>query len=280
MLKPSDNSEFAQNMSQVIHDLVHQRTGHYWDVDKRDRLLEKLTPLVVAHGFDSLLDYYYLLKYGQDNEEEWRRVEAALAVNETYFWREVDQIRAAAEILVPELQAAAPGKPVRIWHAACATGEEPYSMAIALEEAGCFAQGPVEIIATDFNENALKTARLGKYRERSFRALPVELRRRYFIEHPETGYSELAEHVRSRVLFTYLNLVDEAAIQRMSGFQIIFCRNAFIYFSLASTLRVVENFHQVLTSPGYLCVAAAESLLKITALFDLVEIGGAFMYRK
>jgi chemotaxis protein methyltransferase CheR len=144
---------------------------------------------------------------------------------------------------------------------------------------GAFERGPVEIIATDFNEDALEKARQALFRPRSFRSLPDEIRRRYFSEDGK-DQMRLNGRLRDRVKFGYLNLVDSDQIKSMCNIDIIFCRNVFIYFSPGAIKEVVDRMYQVLTTPGYLFVASAESLFQITTLFELKEVGGALVYCK
>lgn len=277
----SDLGSFSWNESQfgLLRDLIHVQTGIYFDVRQAELLAGKLAPLLAERRMDSFLDYYYLLKYDQQNEVEWGRVASALAVNETFFWREFDQIKAAVEHIIPQLRQMRPDHPIRIWHAACASGEEPYTMVMALLENGSFEQGPIEILGTDFNADALAAAERGEYRERSFRALPAELRKRYFEPVSEKSV-RIDPDIQSRVQLVQLNLVDTAAMSQWQDFDIVFCRNAFIYFSKQSIARVVQAFHRALRPPGYLFVASAESLLRVTTQFALEEVGGAFVYQK
>ena len=277
----SDLGSFSWNESQfgLLRDLIHAQTGIYFDVRQAELLAIKLAPLLAERRIDSFLDYYYLLKYDQQGEDEWGRVATALAVNETYFWREVDQIKAVADDIIPQLRQQRPDRPIRIWHAACASGEEPYSMVMALLENGSFDQGPVEILGTDFNADALAAAERGEYRERSFRALPADLRQRYF-EPVSEKITRIDPDIQSRVRLAQLNLVDTTAMSQWQDFDIIFCRNAFIYFSKQAMAEVVQNFHRALRPPGYLFVASVESLLRVTTLFALEEVGGAFVYQK
>lgn len=261
----------------LLASLIHERTGLLYAENRYDLLADKIRPLL--GNFGSLTDYYYFLKYDPDGGREWQRLQTALAVNESYFWREFDQIQGTAEEIVPRLQREHPGKPVRIWHAACATGEEPYSMAIALTQAGRFLHGPIEIIATDFNMDALAAARKGIYRQRSFRGLPPEIFNRYFTT-TTNGQFQLDSGILARVDFRYANLLNPADVPGPGVFDIIFCRNAFIYFSETAIRQVIGQFHKVLTPSGYLFVAAAESLLRITTAFQLVEVGSAFGYQK
>src|SRR6185436_14680413 len=112
----------AGHVTTILRDLVHERLGLIYEPHQFDQLADRLAPLVVARGLTAFIDYYYLLKYSADNEE-WARVMDALAVQETYFWREIDQIRAVVDHVVPSLIEDLRG-PLRIWSVPCATGEE------------------------------------------------------------------------------------------------------------------------------------------------------------
>jgi chemotaxis protein methyltransferase CheR len=268
-----------ETAAQILADLIRERTGLFYENSRIDLMIDRLTPLVIERGLDSFLDYYYLLKYDGQSEKEWRKVEAALAVNETYFWREHDQIETATNIIIPQLLQARPGVPVRVWHAGCATGEEPYSLAIALHYAGRFLDGEIEISATDLNQEALARARAGIYRARSFRALPQPIFDTYFTKISNNQFL-LSDDIRGRVHFSHLNLVDQNVVALRRNYDIIFCRNVFIYFAQDAIKQVVANFFEALNSPGYLFVAAAESLLRFTTRFDFKEIGGVYTYMK
>lgn len=277
----------SSNAFALLRDLIHERLGLFYEDGKQDLLADKLTPLVLERGFDSFLDYYYLLKYDEDAADEWRRVIDALSVQETYFWREIDQVRALVDEIVPAYFARRPAMPLRIWSAACATGEEPLTIAMALNEAGWLGRAPIEIYATDASPAAIAKAQIGVYRERSFRSLPENLRNRYFTPWQPAGRStfeppqwQVAPWLRALIRWDVVNLVSDADVQRMPTMHVIFCRNVFIYFSESSIRRTVRLFGQVLVAPGYLFVGASESLLRVTTDFELQEIGGAFVYVK
>ena len=138
----------------LLRDLIRDRLGVWFEEDKRDLLASKLSDRIVALGLRSFLDYYYRLKYGPGAEEEWLALTDALSVQETYFWREMDQVRAFVDVLVPQHVAAGLGD-LRVWSAACATGEEPLTLAMALNEAGWFRRADVEILASDVSPAAL-----------------------------------------------------------------------------------------------------------------------------
>ncbi|MGA9767816.1 MAG: protein-glutamate O-methyltransferase CheR [Blastocatellia bacterium] len=262
----------------LLRDLIHERTGLFYDNGKSDLLTDKLSPLLVERGFNSFLDYYYLLKYDGEADAEWKRVVNALSVQETFFWREVDQVRAVADVLVPQYLSANCVRPLKIWSAACATGEEPLSIAMALNEKGWFDRMQIEIHATDASSIALERARSGLYRERSFRSLPPELREKYFTA--ENGAHRIAPELHKRVRWATANITNEADVAQLATATIIFCRNVFIYFSDDAIQKTVRQFAARMPEPGYLFTAASESLLRLTTTLQFQEIGGAFVYVK
>jgi chemotaxis protein methyltransferase CheR len=264
----------------LLRDLIHERTGLFFDNGKGDILTDKLSPLVIERGFTSLLDYYYLLKYDEAAQGEWLSVMDALSVPETYFWREMDQVRALVETIVPRWFAAPGAGPLRIWSAACATGEEPLTIAMALDRAGWLGRVPVEIRASDASTAAIEKARRGVYRERAFRNLPPELRARYFTQEGETKTWRVDARLHACVEWGVVNLMNEAEVAPRAAANVIFCRNVFIYFSSQSISRTVRAFAAHIRPPGYLFVAASESLLRLSEDFELQEIGDAFVYER
>jgi len=261
----------------LLRDLIHERVGLYYDNGRCEFLAERVAPLVLENGFQSFLDFYYLLKYDEHAEPTWHRLMDTLSVPETYFWREIDQIQALATRILPVL--AATGRPVRIWSVPCASGEEPLTIAMALEEQGWFERVPIEIYASDGSPAAIAKARTAQYRERAFRTLPAALREKYFVRagDVETPVCSLAARVKS---WSVVNLMNAAAVAASANAHAIFCRNAFIYFSRDSVRRVVTTFADSMLSPGYLFVGASESLLQVSDRFVLQQVDGAFVYVK
>jgi chemotaxis protein methyltransferase CheR len=159
-------------------------------------------------------------------------------------------------------------EPLRIWCAASASGEEPLTIAMALDQAGWLDRIPVEIQASDISPAAICAAERGIYRERSFRNLPAELRDRYFTR------------VCRRIAYRRANLTNKSEIEALARSRVIFCRNVFIYFSDSAIRNVVKTYGEYMPRPGYLFVGAAESLLKFTTEFHLEQIEGSFVYVK
>lgn len=190
----------------------------------------------------------------------------------------MDQIDALAEEILPEIVKYRNGFPIRIWSAACATGEEPLTIAMRLNENGWFDRARIEIYASDLSSSAIARARDGSYRERSFRSLPLRLKEKYF----EMDGKEwrVARSIHEKVTWRQANLLDDVDAGPLASASVIFCRNVFIYFSQAAMRKAVDLFAAKMDVPAFLFTGASESLLKVTDDFELEEIGGCFVYVK
>ena len=260
----------------LLRELIVQRTGVLFDDLKRSLLADKLSSLVIENGFTSFLDYYYLLRYDAGAEAHWSQLLDRLAVPETYFWRQAEQFLSLAEIVAPTHAAAHPGQPLRIWSAACCTGEEPISIAIALAEAGLLDRSSVRIRGTDASALMIQRARTASYGERSFRQLPPALRDRWF--EPDGDRWRPVARIRAAVEYDVANLARAEEIAPLAQADVIFCRNVFIYFADDAIRVAARTFGENIAADGYLFLGAAESLTRLGVDFELAEVGGAFAY--
>lgn len=275
----SKNLALTDTTFTLLRDLIEERTGLEYPNSRAELLGEKLAERAIDCGFSSFLDYYYLLKYDDKALKEWTYLLDSLSVQETFFWREIDQIKALVDVLVPEYLASKPNQTMRIWSAACATGEEPLTIAMALNEAGWFENASIEIYASDASQSAIDKAINGVYQNRSFRNLPANLKAKYFQKEQDNQWRIIPE-IHARINWQIANLMEYSETKKLANASVIFCRNVFIYFSDKAICKTVKEFYNAMESPGYLCVAASESLLKLTNDFELQEIGGAFIYVK
>ncbi|HEX9109748.1 MAG TPA: protein-glutamate O-methyltransferase CheR [Longimicrobiales bacterium] len=262
----------------LLRDLVVERTGVYFDDSKRDMFADKMAELVVERGLSSFLDYYYLLRYDADAERHWLELRNRLAVPETYFWRQPEQIETLVQHLVPAHFRQPGARPFRIWSAACCSGEEPLSIAMALQEAGWLGRVPIQIVGSDASPALLERARRGIFRERAFRSLPAALRDRYFTAQGDAWRIDPA--LQAHVEWRTANLVETDEISALASSDVIFCRNVFIYFSDDAIRRVSGLFYERMPVPGHLFLGAPESLARLGSPFELREIGSAFVYVK
>lgn len=274
-MNPLLSTPAARQSLTLLRDLIEEVTGNYYSDQNLELLGMKLENRLAELGLLTFLDYYYLLRYDPAREHEWPLLESAVTVNETYFWRESAALRLAARELVPEIRARHK-RPPRIWHAACASGEEAYSMVMALQEADY--QGPVDILASDLDRKVLEMARFAIYRERSVRPLPPGWLERHFEKLPGERWA-LKPEVAGRVSFRRLNLIDGSELERLPQYDLIFLRNVLLYFRSQRVSELLERLKRVLSPGGWLVVGASESLLRFAPPLDFEERGGVVLYR-
>jgi chemotaxis protein methyltransferase CheR len=248
--------------------LIEERAGLHYELANTDLLADRLSERALELGLDSLLDYYYFLRYDEKGAAELSTLIETLVVHETYFFRELEALGVLVDSVVPQLLSARPR--LRIWSAACATGEEPYTLGMLLGDAGLLDR--VELVASDISEKALAHARSGVYGGRSLRIVPKHARPGHLL--PETaGRVRVQDELRHRVAWRRVNLVDPAAVSALGLFDVILCRNVLV-------AQVARNLGDALTRDGWLLVGASESLLRFGTLFKCHERGASFFYRK
>lgn len=260
-----------------LRDYIYQKTGIYFAESKlyfvERRLIDRAEQLKVK----DFTSYYSMLRFEPDSRELQAFIET-LTVNETYFFREFQQLKCFAEELLPELVKQKTDRLI-FWSAGCATGEEAYTLSIILHE-----MLPSEILercrilATDIDNKVLSFARRGIYGERSFKHIPQPYLKRYF-EQMGTEY-RVGSQLRRLVEFQQVNLVDPASLARLPQVDAIFCRNVLIYFDDASRRQVALDFYQLLKTGGYIMLGHSESMSRITSLFQLRKFQNAIVYQK
>jgi chemotaxis protein methyltransferase CheR len=260
-----------------LRDLLADYSGVYLD-SARQRVLEVgLTQRLQVTGDD--LESYERRLSGVSGRDELRQLAELVLNHETFFFRNVPHLRALREVLLPELhRRKPPGAPIRIWSAGCATGEEPYSLAItALETLGTPLPRPIEIWATDLSEPALRRAKAGIYRGRALGNLPANLLERYFL--PQGDAYAVGDQLRSLVRFDTLNLL-EAFPDRARGVDMIFCQNVTIYFQLETCRQLIGRFYDCLPEGGLLFLGFSETLWNVFDRFRSQEVASAYVYYK
>ncbi len=281
MSKPLSPQLFA-----ILSALVEERLGMHYAAEDLEIFSDKVSGRILEAGFDSALDYYYFLRYDAAGAVELDALADALVVGETYFFRELDALRAGVtEVLVP---AVVKRGRARVWSAACATGEEAVSLALLLDEAKI--RDRTDLVATDVSARAIGRAREGSYGNRSLRALPPNKPPPGFTEVLQrlTDVTLLREGARARVErsvisgidYQQLNLLDDGAVAALGMFDLVLCRNVLIYFADATVKRVVQSLSRALRADGRLIIGASESLLRFGTMLRCEERGGAFLYAR
>lgn len=215
--------------------------------------------------------------YLEDNAAEWEKLIIAVTINETYFFREEQQLEEMVRLVKTEL---AGKKTVNIWSSACSTGEEPYSIVMALEAAGV-PLDRIQVYASDINAKVLQVAEQGRYHKNSlcFRRTSDEMKNAYFAK--DGDWFAIDGRIRDRVRFMKLNLLDEHAIANLPAMDILFCRNVLIYFDDSTIKRVMWNFYNRLHEGGLLFLGHAETMRGNGEIsFEAVSCPSTFYYRK
>jgi chemotaxis protein methyltransferase CheR len=257
----------------ILAKLIEDRAGLHYELADRELLEDKVSARALEAGFDSLLDYYYFLKFDPQGSAGLDSLIDSLLVHETYFFREA----LALEVLADEVALwVRQGNRVRVWCAACSTGEEPLTLAMMLQERGVLES--VSLVASDISQRALDRAQRGEHNLRSLRALPPGIEGRFMsvVE----GRPRVRPELTAAVDWRRLNLVDEQAVAALGPFDAILCRNVLIYFQDDTARRVVDALTRALVPGGLLLVGTSESLLRFGTALQCEERRGAFFYSK
>jgi chemotaxis protein methyltransferase CheR len=265
--------EMTPQLFAIFSSLVEEACGLHYGPGDRELFASKVAAQAVEAGFDSLLDYYYRIRYDDPDGAELRALVQVLLVHETYFFRELPPLIVIAGLLADRV--AAFGR-ARVWSAACSTGEEPLTLAMLLAERGILDR--VDVLATDLSEQAIQRARENRHSRRSLRAgHPVELAQRY-LDATRDGVAAVPA-IKEAVRFGVLNLLDARAVARLGVFDAILCRNVLIYFRDEQIVRVVERLRSALAPAGVLAVGVSESLLRFGTTLACEERSGVYLYR-
>ncbi len=280
MLEKEEIIPLEEDVFRLIRDLLRDFCGIYFDDDSRYLLEKRLSRRVKKHHFGNFRDYYRFLLYDKQRDEELSSITDVLTVNETYFFREQNQLKTFGEEILPEIREKnRTKKRIRIWSAGCSTGEEPYTLSMILLEQATFFGWNIEIFGSDINQRVLHVARSGTYRKNSFRTIDPYHFRKYFKEE-EPGVFRISDSVKQYVNFTHLNLLDPLKTKLVGMMDVIFCRNVMIYFDQASRKKVIDLFYERLFDGGYLLLGHAESLINVSTAFSLRHFKYDMVYQK
>ena len=265
-----------------LRDFIYNICGMYFHTTKKYFLESRLTRRMEATGAKTYQDYYLLLKSPRGSEE-LKFLMDEITTNETYFFRNVPQLAALENKLLPELVEAKNKmgfRKLRIWSAASSSGEEAYTMAMILLEKRptLLKDWIIEIVGTDINETVIAQAKEGVYNAYSVRNIPDVYKRKYIRE--DNGKFILSPEVKKFVTFNKLNLYEDSKMIFMKSFDFIFCANVLIYFDTASKSKVVQHFYNNLQPYGYFFVGQSESLHGVNDKFKTVHFPGGFGYKK
>ena len=256
--------------------LIREKCGLSFEDSREAILSEGIKTRLSERALASHKAYLNLLSCEPD---EFNRLVNLITIKETYFFREAEHFTILTETLIPEISSKVINRRIRIVCAGCSTGEEPYSIAIAL--AARFGPGfssMFSVVGFDIDEEALCRARTGVYAGHSFRGIPDHIQRDFFDEQ-ETGY-RISDTVREGVEFLRLNLFGDSYPDAVRNADVIFYRNVSIYFEPEAQQRIFKNLAEMLNEKGYLFLSSAETSVHNIGVLSLVEKEGVFLYEK
>jgi chemotaxis protein methyltransferase CheR len=249
---------------EYLRKLLKERSGLDLAADKQYLVESRLTPLARKAGFSGIGDLVQKMKNGAAALTV--DVVEAMTTNETFFFRDKTPFDHLRETVIPALlEARAARRNLRIWCAAGSTGQEPYSIAMCLKEAGAALSGwRTEIVATDLSQAVLEKSKAGIFSQFEVqRGLPIQLLVKYFTQTGELW--QLNADIRGMVQHRQLNLLQD--FSHLGTFDIIFCRNVLIYFDQTTKANIFDRLSRMLEPDGVLALGAAESVVGITSAF-------------
>jgi chemotaxis protein methyltransferase CheR len=250
---------------EYLRKLLKTRSGLVLTAEKHYLVESRLLPVARKAGLTNLTGLVAKLR---EPSSELLAVEVveAMTTNESLFFRDKIPFDHFRETIMPALLAArAPSRRIRIWSAAAATGQEPYTLAMCLKEMGKELKGwRIEIVATDLSTEVLEKAKSGVYSQFEVqRGLSALMLIKYFSQTGETW--QIAPEIRGMVKFMPLNLLN--SFSRLGKFDVVFCRNVLIYFDQATKIDVLERIADVTERDGFLVLGGAETVMGLTERF-------------
>ncbi len=270
------NMTLAEATFKDIRDYIYDNSGIYITDSKKYLIENRLSRIIQENNLQSFEDYLKLIKFSS-NGNELTRLFDAVTTNETYFFREPQQLTVFAEGILKILEQKKGVNKLKIWSAACSSGEEPYTLSMLLLEKHVL-PNKFEIYASDLSEGVLSSAKRAVYNSYSVRNIPEPYMKKYFLN---SGQSyTLHDSVKKTVKFMKVNLIDNKNMTSLRGMDIIFCRNVLIYFDTKAKQKVVSNLYDSLNPGGYLFIGQSESLHNVTRALRPCVINKVITYQK
>jgi chemotaxis protein methyltransferase CheR len=278
MIQKATQSTLSSKDYQDFQKYLENMCGIVLGDNKQYLVNSRLNKMLQEHKLATLGEL--LSKLNKDNNRELtNKVVEAMTTNETSWFRDIHPFNTLKDRIFPEL-AKNRRTPIRIWSAACSSGQEPYSISMTVNEFQSGNPGmlnsDVQIVATDISPAILAAAEKGHYDDMAMaRGLSPERKKKYFRETP--NYWQITPIVKSRIQFRPLNLLQSYAL--LGRFDIIFCRNVLIYFSTESKKEILEKMCRCLNPGGYIFLGGSESITGITDKLDMVRTHGGVVYQ-
>jgi len=264
-----------------LRKIVYDRAGIHFPDAKKYVLESRLAQRLAELELEDYDQYIAFLTMGPYQGDEFQEMFNRITINETSFFRNEPQLEVFEKQILPKLlEVRKASKRLRIWSAACSSGEEPFTLAMQIHRTlGVrLADWRIEILGTDISEKALSIAHEGKYTNYSMRTVPALITQRYFKQQGQ--YFLVDPGIKSMVAFEILNLKDRLAARRHGTWDVIFCRNVMIYFDDEMKKGVLKTFYEQLADDGTLFIGHSETIRGLDVPFEPMNIPQGFCYHK
>ncbi|HEY3333093.1 MAG TPA: protein-glutamate O-methyltransferase CheR [Capsulimonadaceae bacterium] len=282
---PQSDFKLGDKEFGLLRQLVYELTGISLADGKRTMLESRLVRRLRVLGLDDFTAYYKLLRDQMPQGAEIRAMINAVTTNKTEFFREKHHFDFVADQILPLIRTAASSghgpRRLRVWHAGCSTGQEPYSLSmVILDTLINSGTWDIKLLASDIDTNVLQIAQEGVYKEDEVASVPPELLKRHFMRGrgANEGMYQVKDAAKQLIKFRHINLLEEPwPISPSVQFDIIFCRNVVIYFDKQTQRRLFQRYYDKLKPGGHLFIGHSETLHGISDSFDLL---GGTIYQK
>jgi chemotaxis protein methyltransferase CheR len=253
---------------EFVAQLLRKRAGIVLTGDKMYLLESRLAPLARKEGLPSIDDLIHVVRSRREERLIAQLVDV-MTTSETFFFRDKTPFEHLKEAIFPILANARRGSRIRVWCAGCSTGQEPYSIAMLLDQNPALTGGvPVEIVATDISDRCLERAKQGLFTQFEVqRGLPIQMLMHYFTQ--QDDHWRISERLRQQVTFKKHNLIDPNF--SLGKYDIVFCRNVLIYFDGAMKSEVLERIATQMNPGGFLMMGASESVTGLSTAFESAQ---------
>jgi chemotaxis protein methyltransferase CheR len=264
----------------VFRKFLEEACGIVLGENKQYLVSSRLNKILSHHRISGLIEL--VQRMSQPGNTGLREaVIDAMTTNETLWFRDIYPFDVLKNIILPEFQKKYPGQRFRLWSAACSSGQEPYSLSMAIEE---FKQSNpmslsagAQIVSTDISPTMLESAKKGEYEALAMgRGLSPERLKKFFDE-KEKNHWVIKPPIRARVDFQAINLMDNYGL--LGKFDVIFCRNVLIYFSADLKIDILRRMHKVLRPGGYIFLGASEALNGLSDCYQMIQCNPGILYK-
>lgn len=271
------NTSLMDDTFRNLRDYIFDLSGIYISDNKKYLIENRLATILTENKLNSFEEYLKLIRVSNNGNAHSRLIDA-ITTNETYFFREPEQLNILINEILPKISnQKSDHYNIRIWSSACSSGEEPYTISMMMKEKS-LNLSKYEIYASDISGGVLSSAEKGEYSSYSIRNVPESYLKKYFTVNGNSFC--LDSLIKESIIFKKINLIDSINVNMIRGVDVILCRNMLIYFNTKSKQKVISHLYDCLNPGGYLFIGSSESLHNVTRAFRPNVFNKVIVYKK